>query len=188
MEAEIKRLTSQTSGSNNVYVKCKSCGGKWHDHMSQCPAVGKMCHFCKKANHFKSQCTQYATWGKKKDNGSAQSMQKDEDIQFITDDQVIDNFNDFVFRVSDARNKGDILNMENVNFLFINDSGASINVMDSLTFGEIQKKNPSLMLQPTSTRVSAYANKVTPMKGIFFSSVMRGKWRAVAKVYVTEEG
>ena len=112
------------------------------------------------------------------------------DIQFIEDNQqnFVEDFDDFVFRVSNTVRSGDItVNVENVKVPFIIDSGASINVIDSNMFKEIKCKNPSLRLQPAKTRVSAYANKVTPMKGIFFSSIARGSKRTVAKMFVTEE-
>ena len=70
---------------------------------------------------------------------------------------------------------------------FVIDSGASINVIDSDTFRAIQASDPSLKLQWTYTRVMAYTNKTTPMRGIFFSAVTKGSRRAIAKVYVTEE-
>ena len=92
-----------------------------------------------------------------------------------------ENFDEFVFRIPDARLQGDIvLNVESVNIPFIIDSGASINVIDSDTFQKIQTRNPSLKLQPTRTSVTAYTKKTTSMRGIIFCSVIRGNRRAVA--------
>ena len=191
MEAEIYRLTKRTG---YVPVKhggnCTNCGRKQHENVSQCPACGKSCHFCKRQNHFKTLCLQFAEWKKRQGKSGEMQEQSRGDIQFIEDNQqnFVEDFDDFVFRVSNTVRSGDItVNVENVKVPFIIDLGASINVIDSNTFKEIKCNNPSLRLQPAKTRVSAYANKVTPMKGIFFSSIARGSKRTVAKVFVTEE-
>ena len=86
------------------------------------------------------------------------------------------------------KSRGDIvLKVEGASVPFVIDSGASINVIDSDTFWAIQASDSSLKLQPTRTRVMAYTNKTTPMRGIFFSAVTKGSRQAIAKVYVTEE-
>ena len=58
MQDEINRLTERTSASKSQEGKCNGCGNRSHERTSQCPAWG-VCHFCKKENHFKTQCNRF---------------------------------------------------------------------------------------------------------------------------------
>ena len=73
----------------------------------QCPAMGKACYFCRKQNHFKSQCSEFTKWKKKKELDFKE--QPVSGIHFISDDVTYDeNFDDFVFRVSDLKSRGKV--------------------------------------------------------------------------------
>ena len=81
----------------------------------------------------------------------------------------VEDFDDFVFQVSDGRKMGDIvIDLEKVKVPFIIDSGASINVIDSNTYKNIVSQNPSLQLNKTASTVSAYGNRVTRNERYFF--------------------
>ena len=45
----------QTTQKNNK-KDCFFCGGKFYPQLSDCPARGKVCHKCGKANHFARVC------------------------------------------------------------------------------------------------------------------------------------
>ena len=190
MEAEINRLkhTERNKSSNTgAQQECRSCGTQ-HECTSQCPAKGRECYFCKKPDHFKSQCTQFLEWKKKKISAEGSERNRNRDtVQFIGQNMDLDRFDDYVIRVSGDQIKCDIIvDIENVKVPFIIASGASINVIDAKTFDDIKKTNPSLELRAAQTKLSVYGNKVAPMKGVFFSSVVRREKRAVAWVFVTE--
>ena len=42
--------------SKNPHPTCKYCGGNHKAVRAQCPAYGKSCHLCGKANHFHTVC------------------------------------------------------------------------------------------------------------------------------------
>jgi len=43
---------------NSHYPTCKYCGGKHELDRTRCPAYGKTCRQCRKANHFHTVCLQ----------------------------------------------------------------------------------------------------------------------------------
>ena len=50
------RDSSTSNGQSARARRCGGCGGLWHARRELCPAWGKTCHKCQKANHFAKHC------------------------------------------------------------------------------------------------------------------------------------
>jgi Retrotransposon gag protein len=50
------RRTAPVSTSQPSSAKCPRCGYEAHPHPSRCPAIGQLCAYCRKPNHFRRVC------------------------------------------------------------------------------------------------------------------------------------
>ena len=140
-------------------VKCRNCGLDYPHKDSKCPVEGKTCNFCKKKNHFASECHA------KKRQARSRTVHNVESSEESSDNES----ENYLFGISclnamTSRPKIRIhVKGHPVNILI--DTGSSINVMDEFTYKSI-KQQPKLC--KSDTKVYAYgANEKVSLLGKF---------------------
>ncbi|MES9882663.1 MAG: RNase H-like domain-containing protein [Sedimenticola sp.] len=149
---------------------CRSCGGLY-PHQHGCPAYGKTCNYCKKPNHFVSQClrrkrrnrkiTQIGNTeiGNTESENEAESGQE-EDYSFGV------NANNVNTKRSAPKTTVKINDYETKVLV---DTGSSLNILDESVYMKMQDKPK---LSKPDTKAFAYGQKQQlPIKGKFQAKI-----------------
>ena len=195
MQSEAKiaavRSNKQVAAANSMSVKpeksaknqqpstfkrsCKFCG-KSHQPRS-CPAYGKACKNCGKQNHFASVCQQKAhkadevtatndTEYSHQDNlyidtGVVDTVSKGSEVEIIVDGFLV---NDSVHSVDNVSSEWLVkFPMQNGLLEAKIDTGAQANVMPH---SELQRVSPQSILEPSTTRLTAYSGHPLSVLGV----------------------
>lgn len=114
---------------------CLRCGGKY-PHDTPCPAMGKICNYCKKPNHFKSVCLKL----KRKNQVNSLSQENPEMIE--SSDESDD---DYCYSIRNSVNNIKTtlpevsLKLDNVNTSLLIDTGSTVNVIDENMYNQLGK-------------------------------------------------
>ena len=123
---------------------CRNCGGQY-PHDTICPAKGKICHYCKKPNHFKTVCNKL----KRKqvqlvsDDKSAETDSDESDdycYTVTTETEVINSVKQSLPQVS--------LKLNNVDTSLLIDTGSTVNIIDEETHQKIGKPTLQKIKEP----------------------------------------
>ena len=157
--------TKPDEGSSDS--QCPYCGGTHAEGRSNCPASGKRCLACGKLGHFASACLNPRGNSKSrysdkstKHGGKKEFHSKDKKVNYVAQSQHSESEDEYAFSINSK------LNDTNVVTVTINgikgkahvDSCATANIMSIQHFNAI-KRLSNVVLQPTNTKVYAYAQK-----------------------------
>ena len=186
------KLSTNKEKAKNNSKTCYNCGGQF-PHPKYCPARGKQCEQCLKYNHFSSCCRQRSNSKEKKDNVSTRSQIKEVQsgyrmdvktrtkVEPDTDSSSSSEEEMFVLectRIEKPNPKVNIV-IKGIRINMTVDTGASINVIDEVTF------NRGVRLHKTKVKAYTYGGK-QPVKflGKFRTVMETKKSMTVADVYV----
>lgn len=151
--------------------KCGKCGG-YAPHKNPCPAQGKVCKACGKIGHFAHVC-----------------RSKPRTVASVETGQTSDEEYEYAYTVDHQENKKPPIcqlqiNGRNVNMMI--DSGASVNLLDEITFQRINSHG-SESLQPVHTKIYSYGSKVPlPTLGILTATVKSSNASTSAQLTVVK--
>lgn len=190
-------------------VNCRNCGNIFEaGHKQVCPAKGKSCRSCGKANHFAKVCRSsprgpkakpkffqhknqknnrenrvHTTTGKTQDNSSG----SDDEFTFILTAQTNNDCNNFKEITKTTKGVVITARINNTDVKLTLDSGATTNILDNASFKRIRKNDDSIRLQPTSIKIYPYNSQVPlPIRGKFEAKFRNGTTTTTATFYVVE--
>ena len=150
-------MTNKPSNHYDDEKKCWFCGGEY-PHKQKCPAEGKSCNICGKANHFGKVCL-----SKKSMNKHARTrMQKINAIDKFKIEEVHNDKHEFqqnIYAVSGGKQPLKTIQINGHPVDMKIDTGASVNILDELTFSRLRLKGK---LQPYTNSLYAY-NQESPL-------------------------
>ena len=126
------RFNPRQQQSNYVSKKCGNCGGEHSSLQKACPAFGKICHNCRKENHFARVCR-------------SKSAPASANKQAFQVDEIIDDMNDFFIGTvknssgDDDWSKNILINNKPIEVKL--DTGAQCNVMSRNVYNTIVQNN-----------------------------------------------
>ena len=123
---------------------CQNCGGQY-PHDTICPAKGKICHYCKKPNHFKTVCNKLKPKQVQlvSDEKSAETDSDESDdycYTITTETEVINSVKQSLPQVS--------LKLNNVDTSLLIDTGSTVNIIDEETHQKIGKPTLQKIKEP----------------------------------------
>ena len=191
---------------NRSMSKCYNCGNSWPHVNAPCPARGKQCNNCNRLGHFAKVCrstkqTNYRRRDRKhvrnidyqqQRRSETSSSESDEYLYSVQSEQTAPSKptkseNPEVNRLTLPQAR---IKINNVNFLFMIDTGASINVIDENAFSRLQNntKRNSIRLKKPKTKVYAYGSTTPlPVVGTFVTVVESRRRLTSAMFYVVKE-
>ena len=168
--------------------QCDSCGNKAHTEGERCPAVGKTCTACGKANHFRRVCRSKSRRDSRSSSSSEQHQLNQVSIQAKPDFE-----NEFysVFAIKSGERSSDngcprvLVNIGGTKVDLGIDTQASVNAISSQAYDKLAVKPK---LSPYQSTVFSLDGKV-PMKtrGSFNVSINANGRRAQCQLIVFEE-
>ena len=142
---------------------CGHCGRQWPHKNNQCPAKGKFCSTCGKANHFAVVCR-----SKPKQGAAPKTYQSVCTVSQADESSSEDEYL-FTLKPKTDQHKAPIANIKvnDVPVTMMVDTGASIDVIDESTYNKMHKVT-KLPLHRSNTRVFAYGSPTQlPVLGKF---------------------
>ena len=160
---------------------CNNCGLPYHKN-GTCPARGQACKACNKKNHYARCCRSIKT--QTKQNAQPDRINQVQTVPDLEDSSQEDSSSDelsdeYVYTVNDDSNsdtpsttpKVDI-KVQNTMIKFLIDSGATVNLIDEEAWSKIQKRNKSIMLQKSTSRIYPYgSDKPLELKSQFTTTL-----------------
>ena len=155
-------------------IRCQYCGSIHKRGPSQCPAYGQRCRYCKRLNHFESQCQQKQDRKRERfvravtDFEDEDSMMQETNMLSIEESQV-DLLESDILMVS--AHQSEVSDLSYPNKLFIHlvlqektirfqvDTGASCDIL------RVEELRDRTMLQPTRQRLRLYDGTVVAPVG-----------------------
>ena len=147
----LKNTDNKPAGSTRKQ-KCRKCGYKHKPH--KCPAFGKLCHNCKKKNHFSTVC-------KNKKMHELQVNDYDSDI-FLHSVETDQNVKDWKVNMKIC-DKTDNMKL---------DTGAQSNVLPYHVYKQIRHKP----LKTSKSRLVSYSGHRLPLWGKLLCLYLRKKY------------
>ena len=162
--------------SRRNYKSCYKCGGIFENkHLNVCPAIGRTCYNCGKANHLSKVC---------RSAKKVQNIQEENEItsEIVKEDCLSLNI---VNKVSTGSRANKVqVKLNDVPIQMIIDTGSSIDVIDKNTFNRINKHN-KICLKRSSLKVFSYgSDKPLCMMGMFETTIESSKRIAPCTVHV----
>ena len=161
----------QQAQSKTAGKVCFSCGGTF-PHAGgrmKCPARGKKCLTCNKMNHFAKCCRMKG----KEDNGVLKAVEKDSDSSDAESLCGIEKVG--AVKHNQGRRPVSSVTVENREFQVLVDTGATVNVMDEVTFKRLLADK--VALRKSSSVLRAYQSNENPSAPL---KVM-GKFEAIVE-------
>ena len=163
--------------------QCRNCGNEFKQgHKRVCPAKGKTCRSCGKLNHFAIVCRSSKNPSKQNKKDPKESVRF---AQQSTKSPSNSSDDEYTFAVSSSKVTNVQLQINGTPIEVTIDSGATTNILDSVAFTCIKKRNKHVQLEPTQTNIYAY-NSVQPLPllGNCCLAVESNGQRAIATFYV----
>ncbi|XP_028408174.1 uncharacterized protein K02A2.6-like [Dendronephthya gigantea] len=193
---KLENREAKSGGEQGKYVpKCRNCGNDFkRGHKEVCPAKGKTCRACGKPNHFAKVCR-----GKKNirnPHGKDNNKELEESVK-LAQQQHLKEHNvqspsssddEYTFAVSSpAKATSTKIQINGTPIEVTIDSGATTNILDSVAFSCIQKRNKHVQLEPTQTKIYAYnAVQPLPLVGKCCFAVESNRKRVITTFYVVK--
>ena len=134
-----------------------------------CPAIGKTCSNCGKQGHFGGVCK-----GASKRATSSQNIAQQwnaNDLQCVTTEHDTGSDEEYLWALGGNMEDNTVqITVEGTSTSVTVDSGASVNVLDSITFNRLS--NTGVNLRNSSVKIYTYGSKTPlPVKGTFSANV-----------------
>ena len=140
---ESRSESHKESRKSNESSKCRNCGGAY-PHKDSCPARKKKCNSCGKLNHFAKVCRTVPP----------------DSVKRVTEEEGTDE-DDYVYAVGETKQPMCSLEIDGEYLEMMLDSGASVNLMDKVTYQRIYK-GKAKTLEQAKRRIFAYGSP-TPL-------------------------
>ncbi len=171
---------AKSTSSGKQTSVCRKCGGVY-PHQNGCPAYGKTCNYCKKPNHFVTQCLK-----RKRTTTKVKQIEKtadDSENEADSENEVDYSFGVATNSVNTKRPSPKTkvkINDHETNVLV--DTGSSINILDESVYLDMKNKP---VLSKADTKAFAYGQKnQLPMKGKFQATIETDKKITTGNFYV----
>ena len=194
---EITYQTTRKSFKAENKKKCFRCGEPFlPNHNRSCKAKGRKCYNCGKENHLSSCCRSKTRNDKPKRNRYPKRDTNNVELESDHDDteDSEESFAVTVEAVSSVDNdkakrklREVTVQIEGVQTKMILDTGSTVNLIDKNTFDKICKRNKSLALKSTNSKIYPYASKPIKVLGCFQGTFENSKHISVGKVYVVNK-
>ena len=170
----------------NSKQQCHFCGGPYPHGNTPCPAKGKLCRKCGKANHFSKVCRskpqKQNPKNKRKNQEQRQSKRPINPLQ-PTDSESELSSEDYMYTVKNRTTPKVRVKVCEHSFNAMIDTGATINVIDYKTYEQMRGTE----LRKTHIKAFAYnAKEPVKFKGKFDAVIETRKRVAVATFYVPQ--
>ena len=151
---------------------CGNCGISGHKHTDpNCPARGQQCHRCKKTGHYGRVCRSSRFSRPRPRNNPVRAVEEeaaDEPLDsYPTDDEYnfhVDSVHAVLARTS--------VHIDGHNVRMVIDSGASVNIVDSVAWDWMRDRDHRLRLTPSNVRLYGYgAKQPLPTRGEFVGNL-----------------
>ena len=161
---------------------CGHCGRKWPHKNNQCPAKGKVCSKCGKANHFAAVCR-----SKPKQEATPITHQS---VRTVTQADESSSEDEYLFTLKPKADKNKAptatIKMNDIPVTMMVDTGASIDIIDESTYNRMQKVT-KIPLHRSNTRVFAYGSPTQlPVLGKFEATLESCRKITVSEVHVVQ--
>ena len=134
--------------------QCRNCGNEFKQgHKEVCPAKGKTNRSCGKLNHFAKVCRTSKNPSKQNKKDPKESVRF---AQQSTKSPSNSSDDEYTFAVSSSKVTNVQIQINGTPIEVTIDSGATTNILDSVVFTCIKKRNKHVQLEPTQTNISAY--------------------------------
>ncbi|XP_033755766.1 uncharacterized protein LOC117338519 [Pecten maximus] len=131
--------------SNKPSRVCRNCGGNIPHNDKPCPAKGKVCHSCKKYNHFSKVCKcKSKKLVKQVEDKSSQPCNESSSDEYLYGIQTINQVK--------SKQPNSAVTVDGLTLNILVDTGSSINVMEETCYNKIRNKKK---LQKASTKLFA---------------------------------
>ena len=188
---DIESKEGYTENTNRLEMKpkktCNNCGGEW-PHLAQCPAKGKTCRKCGKANHFQVVCRSKNLSKGTKNRPRVQ--RKTPAVRPFEHDAVSSDDDEYLYSVGNGKSASLSkspkvkVTVGGHTFPIIVDTGATINVIDSETFKQME----NITLKPTKVKAYPFTrSEAVRFKGKFNSVIETKSRYATATFFVLNE-
>ena len=177
---------------SSTQPKCRNCGGPWPHNNNICPANGKSCLNCGKANHFAKVCRS-ATTKVRFNRNTRKSMKKYSKVHHVASTPASSESSsedEFIFTLKPTCQHKTTphvqISVNHTPIKMVIDTGASVDIIDELAFNTLQKNTP-LALQRSTTRIFAYgATKQLPVMGKFNATLDSSTGSTTSQIHVIE--
>ena len=163
---------------------CRNCGRRY-PHDGRCTATGKICNNCGKPNHFANECRSTAKKPARKHMSKKPKPRTVRPLKQENHHSDSDSDESYLYTVNRAhKNNANVKVIVNsVSFTTMDDTGASINVIDEQTFSKFRE----VTLKSTRIKMFAY-NQSEPVNflGKFEDAMETRKRMTVATFYVVK--
>ena len=186
---------------NPSAAKCYNCGNSWPHLNAPCPARGKQCKSCNRHGHFAKVCRSTQQQQRSRSfhrerkhirnldcrrSPSTSTSESDDHLYSVHCEHNKPTEMPKIHRVTLPQAK---IKINNVNFPFMIDTGASINVMDENAFSKLQShsKHNQVKLRKPKTKIYAYGSTTPlPVLGTFTTVVESRRRVTFAMFYVVQ--
>lgn len=166
---QLNRTKQQYQGRPDVNNKtrCGNCG-QLHDksNRSKCPAYGKTCHKCKKANHFKKMCRSKEVHGIVMNSDVDSYVQDDSDIGACGSNYdlgySIDTVGSSSHHQPDRALVSLLIGPKQQSVQFKLDTGSAVNIISCQIFNSLRLTGP---LEPPDSKLTSYSGNMIPVLG-----------------------
>ena len=179
--------THQTRHTQRQHaVMCRNCGLEYPHVDRPCPAKGKTCNLCHKENHFAKVCRSSSNKHQSKPRPQHQPHKRSHARGHVntieTSIDLSSSDEEYVFSVNNKNSTlpQTTIKINNENISAINDTGATINILDRPSYDKI-----NMPLSPSDTTIYTYGSK-TPINvlGCFSTEVKSKEHQCVATFHV----
>ena len=191
-ETQSNRQLKQTTQS-----ACNNCGLPYHKN-GTCLARGQTCKACNKKNHYAHCC--HSVKMQTKQNAQPGRINQVQTVPDLEDSSLEDSSSDelsdeYVYTVNGASNSDTPsttpqvdIKVQNTMIQFLIGSGVTVNLIDEEAWSKIRKRNKSIMLQKSTSRIYPYgSDKPLKVKGLF-TTTLESKTRFMPAVIQVAKG